>query len=391
MLFPVRLSTSRSASWAWALNFVSHARGVTGVRVRAFNPYLLARGGGEHYFLEACLALSVDHTVEVVSPSREPMSRDTFESVARTFGLDVGSVGTVAWARGMLGLRSLKKTLDTGDLALTVANRYPKVLGTRHASILQFPWGVATWSDGRRAKARRALDSCQLVITYSGYVRSWVERALGYSPEVLYPPVAPIFPGEKGPIILSVGRMTAGGHNKKHGAMIEAFRRLEAKGINGWSLVLVGSAGRGDLNYIEGLRKSARGSHVEILPNVDRASLEALYARASLYWHATGYGEDERIHPEHFEHFGIAVVEAMSAGCVPIVLNGGGLPEIVRHGVSGWLWDDIETLLETTARLASDPGERGSLAAAATERAKAFHPSIFRSRLRDMLLHDKLT
>lgn len=364
---------------------------VAPVRVRAFNPYLMVRGGGEHYFLEACLALSVDHSVEVVSPSREPISRDAFESVARTFGLDIGHLGSVGWERGPLGLGSLTRTLNAGELAFTVTNGYPKVLTTNHVSVLQFPWGVRNWSAAYKAKAKHALDACELVITYSEYVRSWVERELGCSTEVLHPPVASIASARKEALILSVGRLTARGHNKKHWIMIEAFRRLEEAGVSGWKLVLVGSAGRDDTGYIESMKRSAKGSDVEILPNVDRASLESLYGRASIYWHATGYGEDEQVHPERFEHFGIAVVEAMSAGCVPVVLNGGGLPEIVEQGVSGWLWNDMETLIETTARLAGSPEVRARVGAAAAERARAFDPGVFRSRLHEMLLRRELT
>lgn len=361
------------------------------MRVRAFNPFLMVRGGGEHYFLEACRALSVDHSVEVVSPSRGPISHDVIESVARTFGLDMESVGAVGWAKGPLGLGSLRRTLNAGDLALTVTNGYPMVLDTKHASILQFPWDVMTWSAAYRAKAKRALDACQLVITYSEFVRSCVERELGCSAQVLNPPVAAISAGRKEALILSVGRLTDRGHRKKHGVMIEAFRRLEAAGLTGWRLVLVGSAARDDVGYVQSLRGSATGTAVEILPNVDRTSLESLYARASVYWHATGYGEDPRIHPERFEHFGIAVVEAMSARCVPVVFNGGGLPEIVEQGVSGWLWSDVETLVETTARLAVTPEARARLGAAAAVRAKAFGPGVFRLRLRDLLRQHELT
>ena len=33
--------------------------------------------------------------------------------------------------------------------------------------------------------------------------------------------------------------------------------------------------------------------------------------------------------PIKFEHFGIAPIEAISAGCIPVLFNGGGLNEIV--------------------------------------------------------------
>ena len=46
-----------------------------------------------------------------------------------------------------------------------------------------------------------------------------------------------------------------------------------------------------------------------------------------------GYGVDAQREPRRMEHFGMVATEAMAAGCVPIVFCGGGLPEIVSHGV----------------------------------------------------------
>ncbi len=51
------------------------------------------------------------------------------------------------------------------------------------------------------------------------------------------------------------------------------------------------------------------------------AELADLYARASIFWHAAGLGEDAEDDPNRMEHFGISIVEAMSAGAVPVVLG----------------------------------------------------------------------
>lgn len=57
--------------------------------------------------------------------------------------------------------------------------------------------------------------------------------------------------------------------------------------------------------------------------------VEKVYLRSKIYWHATGFGEDENYQPIRFEHFGIAPIEALSAKCIPILFNGGGLREII--------------------------------------------------------------
>ena len=95
----------------------------------------------------------------------------------------------------------------------------------------------------------------------------------------------------------------------------------------------------------------------EVVANLGRDCLKKYFELAKVFWHAAGYGESEQ-RPEMFEHFGIVTVEAMAAGCVPVVINKGGQSEIVRHGVSGFLWDTFDELKEYTLLLARDDGLR---------------------------------
>lgn len=48
--------------------------------------------------------------------------------------------------------------------------------------------------------------------------------------------------------------------------------------------------------------------------------------------------------PSHNEPFGIVTVEAMAAGCVVVATDGGGTPEIVTHGETGFLVPVAEPL-----------------------------------------------
>lgn len=351
------------------------------MRIRAYDPYLQTRGGGERYFLELCSYLAEGHMVEVVPPIGEALSTVELSEIANTFGLAADRLATADWQRPAIGRWSTERMLSDSDLAVTVTNRYPLTVKARHVSVLQFPWGVTNWWPWQKAAARRSLATCDLVLTYSNYVRQWVERTLGYAPEVLYPSVSPVAPLPKEPIILSVGRLTAGGHNKKHGAMIAAFMKLRRRELSEWRLILAGSAHPSDEPYIRSLRNLADGAPVEILPNIKRADLESLFGRASIYWHATGYGERMERNPERFEHFGIAVVEAMSAGCTPVVFDGGGLPEIVQAGRSGVLWGDVAALVSETRRLALDGAARTALGLTAQDCANRFSAPVFRDTL----------
>src|SRR5262249_31745169 len=80
------------------------------------------------------------------------------------------------------------------------------------------------------------------------------------------------------------------------------------------------------------------------------------------------------------EHFGIVTVEAMAAGCVPVVVNKGGQREIVQHGVNGFLWNTLEELKGYTQLLARDEPLWARLSDAARLRARDFSREGFRRR-----------
>jgi glycosyltransferase involved in cell wall biosynthesis len=114
-----------------------------------------------------------------------------------------------------------------------------------------------------------------------------------------------------------------------------------------------------------------------VIANLARSELTSLYERASIFWHASGYGEDQNIEPFLVEHFGISTVEAMAAGCVPVVINKGGQSEIVQHEVNGFLWETLDELKDYTARLISDDDLRVRMSAAARKRAQMFSREMF--------------
>jgi glycosyltransferase involved in cell wall biosynthesis len=113
--------------------------------------------------------------------------------------------------------------------------------------------------------------------------------------------------------------------------------------------------------------------------------LDALYARASIFWHATGLGEDLEADPGRAEHFGIATAEAMSAGAVPVVLAAGGQPEVVEAGVSGLLFDDLDGLVSATATLVDDPARLRQLSRGAIAASQRFGKEAFAARLREIV------
>ncbi len=228
------------------------------------------------------------------------------------------------------------------------------------------------------------LDSYDTLVANSEFTRGWIRRWWNRDATVLYPPVRLHEPGAKAPIILGVGRFFApkAGHSKKQLEMVEAFRRLVATdAAEGWSLHLVGGCSEADQGYLDHVRAAAVGLPVEFHVDAPGGELADLYARASVFWHATGLGEDAEDDPNRMEHFGISIVEAMSAGAVPVVLGRAGPAEIVASGVSGRHFSDLDDLVSQTVGLIEDPAERARLSAGAVERAQYFGLEAFAERL----------
>ena len=229
------------------------------------------------------------------------------------------------------------------------------------------------------------LDTYDLICPISEYSRTWMEAYWGRSGPLLYPPVDTGWasPRPKTRTILSVGRFFRGSHEKKHGVMIEQFKRMCREGLDGWTLRLAGHQSRRDIDlaYTDDLRRQAEGHPIEFAIDAPFADLQRFYAEAQIYWHAAGYGERVERNPVKFEHFGISVVEAMANEAVPIVLNQGGPPEVVRDGHDGFLWASTAELRGRTWDLVRDLDLRAGMAGRARIASERFNTAAFQERL----------
>lgn len=182
------------------------------------------------------------------------------------------------------------------------------------------------------------LKTYQVIVSHSDYVKRWIGSYWHMEAKVIYPPVEMLFEkyridhGQRKNWICSVGRFFTLGHGKKQEVMIKAFKQLYDLGYKNWQLHLAGGVGNepSSLEFVNYLEKEAKGYPIFFHFNSSRKEIENLYLKSKIYWHAAGYGENESKNPVKFEHFGIAPVEAVSAGCIPILFNGGGLAEIIE-------------------------------------------------------------
>jgi len=75
------------------------------------------------------------------------------------------------------------------------------------------------------------------------------------------------------------------------------------------------------------------------------------------------------IMPSRSETLGLVVLEAMSSGLPVVAARAGGIPEMVQHGVNGYLFDDESEAIAAVQQLLASPSLRESIAAAGREHA----------------------
>lgn len=177
--------------------------------------------------------------------------------------------------------------------------------------------------------------------------------------------------------IVMLGRFNRAGHDKNQERFLSIFERFLAA-HPGWSLALIGRKNSGD-DPLPAIRARIGTLPVTLHVDVSEDEKKRLLATSSLYWHGAGFGLSEERDPERLEHFGIAVVEAMSAGLVPLVYGYGGPAEIVEHGHSGYHYASEEALL-TLTDLAAERAEHGMRDAAIT-RSRCFDAAAFATAL----------
>lgn len=240
----------------------------------------------------------------------------------------------------------------------------------------------------RPLPSKRFFDSYDLVVANSAFTQRWIDRWWHVSSTVLHPPVVMQRRQAKQAIILNVGRFfdAKAGHSKKQLELVRAFRGLHDEGsAPDWSLHLVGGCAEVDRPYLERVQAEAEGLPVHLHVDAPGPEVQDLYGRASIYWHATGFGEDPEQEPGRLEHFGIATVEAMSGGAVPVVIGLAGQLEVMHDGVEGYHWQTLDELVQRTAELVADPGLLARMSQAAEERAQDFGVPAFAERLRGLV------
>jgi glycosyltransferase involved in cell wall biosynthesis len=354
-------------------------------RALFFTPYNLTPGGGERYLLTLATALTESH--DVFLATLFPYSRLRLHGIGAELGLDVSRLHMRQWGR--------IEREGPFDVQVTMGNQIcPDVDGCAAVNIYhcQFPFPQSrNPSDEEMAR----LETYDVLLVNSEYTALHSRAALCADrlPErpihVLHPPVELLASGEKQlHRILSVGRFFTGGHTKRQDLLIDAFKALCERSDDPLELHLAGSSTPNNdaMQYLSDLMAAAEGYPIHFHVNCSPSALRDLYASAAIYWHGTGLGVDLVANPSAAEHFGIAIVEAMSAGAVPFSLASGGIREVIRSGENGFLYRNQDDLVEQTlAFLRDDARHRDAVREGAIMSAQGFATTRFARRFVELI------
>ena len=203
-------------------------------------------------------------------------------------------------------------------LNLAKAMRRPTVLVTGGFDTASVPEiGYGNQQDPiRRYRARLAIARADRLITNSRYLEGEIERNLGIPPDrvrVVHHGLADRFGEPRGEgdgrVALTVGAVhTWNLERKGHRAFVEAARELPDV-----EFVLAGGWEDDAVSELRGLA----AENVTFTGYLSDGDLDREFRRAGAYVQASWH-----------EGFGLAVAEAMLAGCVPVVTDAGALPEV---------------------------------------------------------------
>ena len=370
-------------------------------------------GGGQLVAAQMAAQLSHGHDVELIHCGEGY----SLSSLAKAFEVDLGrvkervipnsyesfnlpgQVSTSAYLRD--GLMSNRRLTQPYDLFMYSGHGVPPFSSARRGIVYcHFPFEgcpEVTLNSSGKFKNRSLLSrwmhlaayDCmwkyrmsgyQTVLANSQFTAHWIKQSWKKDAQVVYPPVSlQATEVEKRNVIVSIGRFIDSHNSKNHMQQLKAFAALLNKGGAGWRLNLIGFCTMipKEVAYLEELRRAARNLPVTFVVNADRDVVLRHLAEARLFWHTTGLSDRETTDPSKMEHFGIATVEAMLAGCVPLAPAHGGQVEIVEHGSSGYLCRNTEELVEYSVRLVGDEQLLCGMSRHAVERGQLFKQSVF--------------
>jgi glycosyltransferase involved in cell wall biosynthesis len=205
------------------------------------------------------------------------------------------------------------------------------------------------------------------LLSTSNFTKGFVREKWHRESTTLYPP-CPIdlykdLDSPKEDLVVTVGRVVP---EKRMDLFLEMAREVPKA-----RFAIIGSVAREQESYLRHLREIAPPNASFVMSPLRR--VRDVLARSKVY-----------VHCARNEHFGITIVEAMAAGCVPVVHDSGGPREIVNDA-TGSRWTTVGDAVKQISDLITNDSLRMRLSRAASSRADQFGPEAFQSGLGEVL------
>ena len=349
-------------------------------RALVYTPYDFSPGGGEKYLLEVvAFLMKTGHQVVLLThDTNYCQTIDCVLGTANKLRVDISADFTYL----PLDYKDLVRAHVEShgvDIYWAMGNgRFPEFANPAHLGVYQcqFPFDLdGPYTDSQVTN----LSTMQIAVVYSQYTSSWYTKFLAKPVNDMeaqglpYPSVEILFPAVPDPtdgqnVILSpiknnmvkvaqVGRIFTGRQNKGHIDAIKAIVSMNERAkLNGgptYELHIIGNVQAGFESHKERLMELSAGESVIYHFGVSSDELKSLLKSCHVIWHLTGIDQtNPESDPASFEHFGISLVEGMLMGLQPVVINAGGLPEIV--GTLGEKILNVEELIEKTEKVARE-------------------------------------
>lgn len=306
-------------------------------------------------------------------------ARPDRETYSQTSPLNLSDPASWAWAAATYLWTLLKAQMDEGLSVNNYGEVFPLISDISYIhsrpliTVDGDPYGVPVWGYSRKFydllyhRLSHAHPGGRL-LTNSTYNMELVKTHLHRDARVVHPFIEPVtYRGEpKTGNVLTVSRIAPG---KNLTIIPEVAQRAR-----GPRFILAGKMQGSSDKVLAALRRQPR---LEIHTNPTREDLLDLMRRSSVY-----------LSTQPDEGFGISVLEAMSAGCVPVVpRDGGPWHDILqrRDGEVGLSYRDPGEAAERIREVLGDEQLREALRAGAVERSRSFNVERFERELAEAL------
>ncbi|MBX4191933.1 glycosyltransferase family 4 protein [Candidatus Parcubacteria bacterium] len=134
--------------------------------------------------------------------------------------------------------------------------------------------------------------------------------------------------------LLYVGRITM---EKGTHVAIEVAQQLDRK------LIIAAKLDKDDQTYFREYVEPRLSDRVQWIGEVNEEERNELMSKAKCFLHPVLWREP----------FGLTLIEAMACGCPVVAYNQGSIPEIIKTGVTGYVVEDIEGMIDSVLAIDS--------------------------------------